>query len=79
MTGLPANYMKLRDRGVLREGAWADIAIFDPARVQDHATWDDPTAYATGVEHVFVNGELVLDHGRPNKRLAGRYLPFRSH
>jgi N-acyl-D-aspartate/D-glutamate deacylase len=78
MTGLPANYMKLQDRGVLREGAWADLAIFDPATVQDHSTWDDPAAYATGVEHVFVNGELVLDHGRPNSRLTGRFLPFRA-
>jgi N-acyl-D-aspartate/D-glutamate deacylase len=78
MTGLPANYLKLQDRGVLRAGAWADIAIFDPAVVQDHSTWDDPAAYATGVEHVFVNGELALEHGRPNGQLAGRYLPFRA-
>ena len=79
MTGLPASYLKLHDRGVLRAGAWADIAIFDPAKVQDHSTWDDPSAYATGIEHVFVNGEPVLDHGRPNGRLAGRYLPFAEH
>jgi N-acyl-D-aspartate/D-glutamate deacylase len=79
MTGLPASYMKLQDRGVLREGAWADLAIFDPESVQDHATWDDPTAYATGVEHVFVNGELAMDRGRPNGLLSGRYLPFRAH
>jgi N-acyl-D-aspartate/D-glutamate deacylase len=78
MTGLPASYMKLQDRGVLRADAAADIAIFDPATIQDHSTWDDPTAYATGVEHVFVNGELVLEHGRPNGRLAGRYLQFRA-
>ena len=78
MTGLPASYLKLQDRGVLHEGAWADIAVFDPAKVQDHATWDDPAAYATGVEHVFVNGEPVLDQSRPNGKLAGRYLPFRA-
>jgi N-acyl-D-amino-acid deacylase len=78
MTGLPASYLKLQDRGVLRTGAWADIAIFDPAVVQDHSTWDDPAAYATGVEHVFVNGELALEHSRPNGQLAGRYLPFRA-
>ncbi len=69
MTGLPASYLKLQDRGVLRAGAWADLAIFDPAKVQDHSTWDDPTAYATGVEHVFVNGELgdwiAVDPERP--------------
>lgn len=79
MTGLPASYLKLQDRGVLREGAWADLAIFDPAKVQDHSTWDDPTAYATGVDHVFVNGEPVMDRGRPNGALTGRYLPFRAH
>lgn len=78
MTGLPAGYLKLQDRGELREGAWADIAVFDPAKVQDHSTWDDPAAYATGVEHVFVNGEPVLDRSRPNGKLAGRYVPFRS-
>lgn len=78
MTGLPASYLKLQDRGVVREGAWADLAVFDPAKVQDHSTWDDPAAYATGVEHVFVNGDPVLDRSRPNGRLAGRYLPFRA-
>ena len=52
------------------------VAIFDPAAVQDHSTWDDPAGYATGIEHVFVNGERVLNHGRPNGKLAGRYLPF---
>ncbi|HKS55923.1 MAG TPA: amidohydrolase family protein, partial [Steroidobacteraceae bacterium] len=78
MTGLPASYLKLQDRGVLREGAWADIAVFDPAKVQDRSTWDDPAAYATGIEHVFVNGEPVLEQGRTNGGLAGRYLPFRA-
>lgn len=78
MTGLPASYLKLQDRGVLRAGTSADLAIFDPAKVQDHATWHDPAAYATGMVHVFVNGERVLDHGRPNGNLAGRYLPFRE-
>lgn len=76
MTGLPAAYLNLQDRGVLREGAWADLTVFDPASIQDHATWDDPTGYATGVEHVFVNGEQVLDRGRTNGVLSGRYLPF---
>jgi N-acyl-D-amino-acid deacylase len=78
MTGLPAAHMKVQDRGVIRAKAWADLAIFDPAAVQDHSTWDDPAAYATGIEHVFVNGEQVLDQGRPNGKLAGRYLPFRQ-
>ncbi len=76
MTGLPAAHLKLRDRGLLREGAWADIAVFDPLRVQDHATWDNPAAYATGVEYVLVNGRLALDRGEPTGELAGRYLHF---
>lgn len=76
MTSLPAAYLKLRDRGLLCEGAWADIAVFDPLRVQDHATWDDPAAYATGVEYVLVNGRLALDRGEPTGELAGRYLRF---
>lgn len=78
MSGLPASYLKLADRGVLREGAWADIAVFDPRAVQDHSTWDDPAAYASGVQYVFVNGEPALTNGQPTDRLAGRYLPFRA-
>lgn len=78
MSGLPASYLKLDDRGVLRAGAWADIAVFDPRTVQDHSTWDDPAAYATGVHYVFVNGEPALTSGQPTGQLTGRYLPFRA-
>lgn len=76
MTGLSAAALGLPDRGVLREGAAADIAVFDPAQVQDHSTWEDPAPYATGMRYVLVNGRLAIDAGRRTGELAGRFLPL---
>jgi N-acyl-D-amino-acid deacylase len=63
LTGLPATNLGLADRGFLREGCFADVVIFDPAKIEDHATFDDPHQYATGVSHVVVNGTPVLADG----------------
>jgi N-acyl-D-amino-acid deacylase len=74
MTSLPAEVFGIKDRGVLRAGAWADIAIFDPATVQDRATYADPHQLATGVEYVLVNGELALDRGKFSPGVSGKVL-----
>ncbi|MDO8863206.1 amidohydrolase family protein [Haliea sp. E1-2-M8] len=76
MSGLPARYLKLTDRGVLREGAVADIVVFDPETVIDRATWAEPTLYAEGVEHVFINGDAALLHGAITEQRLGRFVPF---
>jgi len=60
MTSLPATAFQLRERGVLREGSWADIVVFDPTSVQGNATFSDPHHYATGIRHVLVNGTPVV-------------------
>ena len=78
MTSLNANKLGLRDRGLVREGLAADLCLFDPAKVIDHATYADPFQYNEGIEYVLVNGQLVLDRGqhtgaRPGKAL--RHLP----
>jgi N-acyl-D-amino-acid deacylase len=73
-TGASAAALGLGDRGVLRQGRWADIAVFDPARIADHATYDDPHQYATGVSTVLVNGEVVVDGGDHTGALPGRVL-----
>lgn len=78
MSGLAAQYLKLADRGVLRIGNAADIAVFDPQTVQDRSTWDDPALYATGMRYVFVNGVAALESGKTTGKLAGRFLPFRD-
>jgi N-acyl-D-amino-acid deacylase len=61
MTSWPAARMRLERRGVIREGAWADITIFDLARVSDQATYDEPVLFPTGIEYVLVNGEVVIE------------------
>ncbi|HTU99876.1 MAG TPA: D-aminoacylase [Luteitalea sp.] len=71
-----ANAAKVRqfDRGLLRPGAWADVTIFDAARVIDHATFEAPRQYATGIEYVLVNGTVVIDRGTHTHARAGRVL-----
>ena len=74
MTSLPAAVFGLTDRGVLREGAAADIVIFDPARVRDRATYSDPHQLSEGMSSVIVNGTVVVDDGRFTQALPGRVL-----
>lgn len=74
MTSLPADVFGIRDRGVLRPGAFADIVIFDPATITDTATYQDPQQLATGVPTVLVNGVVIRDAGRFTDALSGRVL-----
>jgi N-acyl-D-amino-acid deacylase len=74
MTGVAARALGLPDRGLLRPGAWADVAVFDPSRIADTATYADPHRYATGVSTVLVNGEVVIDGGDHTGALPGRVL-----
>jgi len=74
MTSLPAAVFGMRDRGVLRPGAFADVAIFDPATIADEATYTDPQRLATGVPTVIVNGVIVRDGGKFTGALPGRVL-----
>jgi N-acyl-D-amino-acid deacylase len=74
LTGLPAANLKLDRRGLLREGYFADVVVFDPATIQDHATFTEPHQYATGVHHVFVNGERVLADGEHTGATPGRVV-----
>lgn len=77
LSGFAAVRHKLKNRGVIRKGAYADIVIFDPETVHDHATFDDPHQLSTGVEHLIVNGVPILADGKPvNGALPGRYLRF---
>ncbi len=74
MTWLPASLMGLLDRGLVAPGMAADLVIFDPATVMDHATYAEPTAVSTGIVHVVVNGTLALRDGVPTGMQAGRRL-----
>jgi N-acyl-D-amino-acid deacylase len=74
LTALPAENLKLRRRGRLRPGYHADIVIFDPTTIQDHATFDNPHQYSTGVRDVFVNGVQVLRDGNHTGALPGRVV-----
>jgi N-acyl-D-amino-acid deacylase len=74
MTSLTARHLRLRDRGEIRVGAWADLVVFDPARVNDLATYDDPHRYPAGIEHVVVNGALAIEAGETTAERAGRFL-----
>ncbi|HUR20037.1 MAG TPA: amidohydrolase family protein, partial [Vicinamibacterales bacterium] len=74
MTSLPARVFGLIDRGELRAGAMADLVIFDPATIQDHATYEKPFELATGMQWVIVNGQIAIADGRPTGTLAGKVL-----
>ncbi|MDB5583307.1 MAG: D-aminoacylase, partial [Bradyrhizobium sp.] len=74
MTSWPAQRMGLTDRGLIREGMRADVLVFDPARVQDNATYQHPVLVATGIDDVIVNGKLTIDEGRMTGVRAGVVL-----
>jgi N-acyl-D-amino-acid deacylase len=74
LTSLPATNLKLDKRGMLKEGYFADIAVFDPATVKDHATFEKPHQFSTGVHHVFVNGIQVLKNGEHTGATPGRVI-----
>jgi N-acyl-D-aspartate/D-glutamate deacylase len=63
MTSWPATRMGLERRGVIREGAWADITVFDLGRVRDRATYEEPVLFPEGIEYVLVNGVVVIEDG----------------
>ena len=73
-TALPAQRMRLTDRGVLKQGMWADVVIFDPATVHDVATFDNPNRLSQGMEYVLVNGVPVIDQGKMTGKLPGKVL-----
>jgi N-acyl-D-amino-acid deacylase len=76
MTSMPAQVLGLKDRGLLREGFWGDVVLFDPDTVADMATYEDPKQYPKGIDYVLVNGSVVIDKGhhtggRPGKVVYG--------
>ena len=74
MTSLPAQRIKLQDRGILKKGMWADVVIFNPATVIDRATWTQPHQYPEGIPYVLVNGELVIDEGTFTEVFPGQVI-----
>ena len=74
LTSFPAANLRIAERGTLKEGYFADIAVFDPATIQDHATFSEPHQYSTGVMHVVVNGVPVLVDGEHTGQMPGRFV-----
>jgi N-acyl-D-aspartate/D-glutamate deacylase len=74
MTSWPATRMRLADRGVIRDGAWADVTIFDLDSLDDRATYEHPMEFPTGIDYVLVNGVVTIDHGKHTGAKAGKVL-----
>jgi dihydroorotase/N-acyl-D-amino-acid deacylase len=73
-SALPAQRMRLIDRGVLKEGMWADVVVFDPATIRDVATFENPNQLSVGMEYVLVNGVSVVERGKMTTALSGKVL-----
>ena len=74
MAALPANILKIKNRGLIGPGYYADLLIFDPDKVQDKATFTDPLQYSEGFDYVIINGKIVIDDGRMTDALPGKVL-----
>jgi N-acyl-D-aspartate/D-glutamate deacylase len=74
MTSITAERFGLNDRGVIREGAWADLVLFNAQTVADRATYNDPHQYPEGIPYIIVNGEVVIDQGEHTGALPGQVL-----
>ena len=79
MTGLSAKKVGLRERGLIKEGMYADITIFDPQKVIDRATFEMPNQYPEGIQYVIINGQLAVDDGKRTPALSGRVLRGPGH
>jgi dihydroorotase/N-acyl-D-amino-acid deacylase len=73
-SALPAQRLRLSDRGVLKTGLWADIVVFNPERVRDRSTFDNPNRLADGMDYVLVNGVPVIAEGKMTGSLPGKVL-----
>ncbi len=78
-SALPAQRMRLTDRGVLKQGLWADIVVFDPEKIHDVATFETPNQLSEGMEYVLVNGMPVVDGGKMTDALPGKVLRGQGH
>jgi N-acyl-D-amino-acid deacylase len=78
MTGLASRRVGLKERGLLREGYFADIVLFDPEKIQDLSTFTEPNQYPRGITYVIINGEIVVDEGTHTGKLAGKPLKKNS-
>jgi len=74
MASLPAQKLGLGDRGMIREGMWADVVVFNPEMVVDKATYENSHRYPEGIEYVLVNGEIVIDEREHTGALPGKVL-----
>ena len=74
MTSWPATRMRLNGRGLIKEGCWADVVVFDYDKIQDHATYENPLRYPEGIEYVLVNGQVVIDQGKHTGARPGHVL-----
>jgi N-acyl-D-amino-acid deacylase len=74
LAALPAQNLKVDRRGMLKKGYFADVVVFDPQKIEDHATFAQPHQYATGMIHVFVNGRQVLKNGEHTGAKPGRFV-----
>jgi N-acyl-D-amino-acid deacylase len=74
MTSLPANLLRMKDRGLLKKGYKADVAIFDPETIRDNATFDDARQYSIGTEYVIINGKISIENGKYSGALNGKML-----
>ena len=79
LSAFPAETLSLKERGRLKPGYFADVVVFDPITIQDHATFEKPMQYATGVDYVLVNGEVALDRGEPTAARPGRVVRGRAY
>jgi len=77
-SGFPAQKLDLKDRGLIKPGYQADLVVFDPATIQDRATYEDPLQYPAGVDYVLVNGEIVVEHGQQTNARPGRVIRRRA-
>jgi len=74
MTGLAARTFGFKDRGIVKEGAMADLVVFDPLKIRDKATFESPKEKAEGIEYVLVNGKVAWEKGQPTEARSGEWI-----